>query len=76
VASASFGPPDLRLTSLNNVCDDARRISGVTDLPLPADGDTGRSARIAEQRAGDRPIRRGAGCIGPGRREGSAPEAR
>ena len=41
VANASFGRPDLGLTSLNDVCEDARRICGATDLPLLVDADTG-----------------------------------
>jgi methylisocitrate lyase len=41
VANASFGLPDLGLTSLNDVCEDARRICGATDLPLLVDADTG-----------------------------------
>ncbi len=35
VANASFGLPDLGITSLNDVCEDARRICGATELPLP-----------------------------------------
>ncbi len=41
VANASFGLPDLAMTTLNDVCDDIRRISGATDLPLLVDADTG-----------------------------------
>jgi methylisocitrate lyase len=41
VANASFGYPDLGLTSLNDVCEDVRRIAGITDLPLLVDADTG-----------------------------------
>lgn len=41
VANASFGLPDLGMTSLNDVCEDARRICGATDLPLLVDADTG-----------------------------------
>jgi len=41
VANASFGLPDLGMTSLNDVCEDVRRISGATDLPLLVDADTG-----------------------------------
>jgi methylisocitrate lyase len=41
VANASFGMPDLALTSLNDVCEDVRRISGATSLPLLVDADTG-----------------------------------
>jgi len=41
VANASFGLPDLGITSLNDVCEDVRRISGITELPLLVDADTG-----------------------------------
>jgi len=41
VANASFGLPDLGITSLNDVCEDVRRIAGATDLPLLVDADTG-----------------------------------
>jgi len=41
VANASFGMPDLALTSLNDVCEDVRRITGATPLPLLVDADTG-----------------------------------
>lgn len=41
VANASFGLPDLGLTSLNDVCEDVRRIAQATDLPLLVDADTG-----------------------------------
>lgn len=41
VANASFGLPDLGMTSLNDVCEDVRRISSATALPLLVDADTG-----------------------------------
>src|SRR5450432_489674 len=41
VANASFGLPDLGITSLNEVCEDIRRITGATGLPLLVDADTG-----------------------------------
>jgi len=41
VANASFGLPDLGVTTLNDVLEDARRITGVTGLPLLVDADTG-----------------------------------
>jgi methylisocitrate lyase len=41
VANASFGLPDLGMTSLNDVCEDVRRISGACPLPLLVDADTG-----------------------------------
>src|SRR4029077_3012235 len=41
VANASFGFPDLGITSLNDVCEDVRRVSGACSLPLLVDADTG-----------------------------------
>jgi methylisocitrate lyase len=41
VANASFGLPDLAMTTLNDVCEDVRRIGAVTKLPLLVDADTG-----------------------------------
>ncbi len=41
VANASFGLPDLALTTLNDVCEDIRRITHASDLPLLVDADTG-----------------------------------
>ncbi|GAB2794093.1 methylisocitrate lyase [Halomonas shantousis] len=41
VANASFGLPDLGMTSMNDVVEDARRITGATELPLLVDIDTG-----------------------------------
>jgi len=41
VANASFGLPDLGITSLNDVCEDVRRITAACPLPLLVDADTG-----------------------------------
>ena len=41
VANASYGLPDLGMTSLNDVLEDVRRITAATDLPLLVDIDTG-----------------------------------
>ncbi|TDT39455.1 methylisocitrate lyase [Halospina denitrificans] len=41
VANASFGLPDLGMTTMNDVVEDARRITSATDLPLLVDIDTG-----------------------------------
>jgi len=41
VANASFGLPDLAITTLNDVCEDVRRICSATDTPLLVDIDTG-----------------------------------
>ncbi|MBC6428129.1 MAG: methylisocitrate lyase [Cellvibrionales bacterium] len=40
-ANASFGLPDLGITSMNDVLEDARRITAAVDLPLMVDIDTG-----------------------------------
>jgi methylisocitrate lyase len=41
VANASFGLPDLGMTSLNDVLEDVRRITSASALPLLVDVDTG-----------------------------------
>jgi methylisocitrate lyase len=41
VANASFALPDLGITTLNDVLEDARRITRAADVPLLVDADTG-----------------------------------
>ena len=41
VAAASYGVPDLGITNLDDVLEDARRITYICDLPLLVDIDTG-----------------------------------
>ncbi|HEY1763511.1 MAG TPA: methylisocitrate lyase [Opitutaceae bacterium] len=41
VSNASLGLPDLGLTGLNDVCEDIRRITAASELPLLVDADTG-----------------------------------
>src|SRR5882762_3921572 len=41
VANASYGLPDVGITTLNDVLIDVRRIAGATQLPLLVDADTG-----------------------------------
>lgn len=41
VANASFGLPDLGMTTMNDVVEDARRITEASELPLLVDIDTG-----------------------------------
>lgn len=41
VANASFGLPDLGMTTVNDVAEDVRRITAAVDLPLIVDADTG-----------------------------------
>jgi methylisocitrate lyase len=60
VANASFGLPDLGITSLNDVCEDVRRITGATDLPLLVDADTGWGAAFNIARTTQDLIRSGA----------------
>ena len=63
VANASFGLPDLGLTTLNDVCEDVRRITGATDLPLLVDADTGWGQAFMISRTVSEMIRAGAaGC--------------
>jgi methylisocitrate lyase len=47
VANASFGLPDLGMTTLSDVCEDVRRVCGATALPLLVDADTGFGAALA-----------------------------
>jgi methylisocitrate lyase len=63
VANASFGLPDLGMTSLNDVCEDIRRITGATDLPLLVDADTGWGAAFNIARTVREMIRAGAGAL-------------
>ncbi|MGH8307779.1 MAG: methylisocitrate lyase [Gammaproteobacteria bacterium] len=60
VANASFGLPDLGITSLNDVCEDIRRITGATRLPLLVDADTGWGAAFNIQRTVKEMLRAGA----------------
>lgn len=61
VANASFGLPDLGITSLNDVCEDVRRISGACQLPLLVDADTGWGSAFNIARTTRELIRAGAG---------------
>lgn len=60
VANASFGLPDLGITSLNDVCEDVRRICGAMPLPLLVDADTGWGAAFSIARTTRDLIRAGA----------------
>jgi methylisocitrate lyase len=62
VANASFGLPDLGITTLNDVCEDVRRITGASQRPLLVDADTGFGSAFNIARA-VRDIRR-AGAAG------------
>jgi methylisocitrate lyase len=63
VANASFGLPDLGITSLNDVCEDTRRITAACPLPLLVDADTGWGSAFNIARAIRELMRAGAaGC--------------
>jgi len=63
VANASFGLPDLAMTTLGDVCEDIRRISFATELPLLVDADTGWGGAFMIGRTVREMIRAGAaGC--------------
>jgi methylisocitrate lyase len=63
VANASFGLPDLGITTLNDVCEDARRITAACPLPLLVDADTGWGSAFNIARTIRELIRAGAaGC--------------
>jgi len=50
VANASCGLPDLGITSLHDVLEDVRRITGASRLPLLVDADTGWGSALGIQR--------------------------
>lgn len=60
VANASFGLPDLGITTLNDVCEDIRRITAATHVPLLVDVDTGWGAALMIARTVKDLIRAGA----------------
>jgi methylisocitrate lyase len=60
VANASHGLPDLGVTTLEDVLEDARRITAVTDLPLLVDADTGWGSPLTIARTVQELIRAGA----------------
>jgi methylisocitrate lyase len=63
IANASFGLPDLGITTLNDVCEDTRRITAACPLPLLVDADTGWGSAFNIARAIRELIRAGAaGC--------------
>ncbi|MEM7018350.1 MAG: methylisocitrate lyase [Pseudomonadota bacterium] len=63
VANASFGLPDLGITSLNDVAEDVRRISAASGLPLLVDADTGWGGAFMIARTVTELTRAGAGGI-------------
>jgi methylisocitrate lyase len=63
VATASFGLPDLGLTTLTEVAEETRRITAATELPLLVDADTGFGPPLMIERAVRELERAGAAAI-------------
>jgi len=63
VANASHGLPDLGVTSLADVLEDARRITAATSLPLLVDVDTGWGSPLTIERAVKELIRSGVAAL-------------
>ena len=63
VANASYGWPDLGITSLPDVMEDVRRVSAATDRPLLVDADTGWGNAFSVTRTVREMVRAGAAGI-------------
>ncbi|MBU6950584.1 methylisocitrate lyase [Hahella sp. HN01] len=63
VANASFGLPDLGMTSMNDVLEDVRRITAASELPLLVDIDTGWGGAFNISRTVKEMIRAGAAAV-------------
>ena len=63
VANASYGLPDLGMTSLNDVLADVRRLTAATELPLLVDIDTGWGGAFNIARSVREMIRGGAAAV-------------
>ena len=63
VANASYGLPDLGMTSLHDVLEDVRRLTAATPLPLLVDVDTGWGGAFNIARAVREMIRAGAAAV-------------
>ena len=63
VANLSYALPDLGLTTLDNVLEDARRITGAVALPLLVDADTGFGEGLMVGRTVRQMIRAGVAAI-------------
>src|SRR3990167_1272289 len=59
-ANASYGLPDLAMTSLDNVLEDVRRITSITSTPLLVDMDTGWGSELNISRSVSQLIKAGA----------------
>ncbi|CZG85858.1 methylisocitrate lyase [Legionella pneumophila serogroup 1] len=63
VANASYGLPDLGITTLNDVLEDVRRIMSAVDLPLLVDIDTGWGGAFSIARTIKEMIKAGAAAV-------------
>lgn len=63
VANASFGLPDLGMTTFTEVAEEIRRITFRVDLPLLVDGDTGWGSSLTIQRMIKEFIQAGAAAV-------------
>lgn len=63
VANASYGLPDLGMTTMNDVLEDVRRISAASEVPLLVDIDTGWGGAFNIGRSIKEMIRAGAGAV-------------
>ena len=63
VATASYGLPDLGMTTLDNVLEDVRRVATAVDLPLLVDIDTGWGGAFMVARAMKEMARAGAAGV-------------
>ncbi len=63
VANASFGLPDLGMTSMNDVLEDVRRISSAVETPLLVDIDTGWGGAFNISRTVKEMIKGGAAAV-------------
>jgi len=63
VANAAFGLPDLGITSLNDVVEEARRITATTELSLLVDCDTGWGSSLTIARTVQEMTRAGVAAI-------------
>jgi methylisocitrate lyase len=63
VANASYALPDLGVTSLHDILEDVRRITGASQLPLLVDADTGWGSALGIQRTVREMTRAGAAGV-------------
>jgi len=63
VANASYGLPDLGITTLNDVLEDVRRIASISTLPVLVDADTGFGSALNIARTVKEMIKAGAAAL-------------